>query len=154
MDEFRRQPMKTLPTPSSFSVLGFLRDRYTLPNALRPYWKLQDNLYSEDDLVLYGARFVVPAALCRRVLARLHDSHYRAEATKRRARQVVYWPGIDLDIVNIVCACEPCQALQTSQQQELLRCDDNPTRPFESVSVDFFNTARKSFLVVVDCLSA
>ena len=87
---------------------------------MRPYWKLRDNLYSEDDLVLYGARVVVTAALHCRVLVRLHDSHRGAEATKRRARQVVYWPGIDSDIVNVVYACEPCQILQPSQQQEPL----------------------------------
>ena len=132
---------------------GFPRDRYTLLNSLRPFWKLRDDLYNEDDLVLYGARIVVPAALRRRVLARLHDSHRGAEATKRRARQVVYWPGIDSDIVNVVRACEPCQVLKPSQQQEPLQCDDHPTRPFESVSADFFNVAGKSFLVIVDRFS-
>ena len=132
---------------------GFPSDRYSLLNSLRPFWKLRDDLYTEDDLVLYGARIVVPAALRRRVLDRLHDSHRGAEATKRRARQVVYWPGIDSDIVNVVRACESCQVLQPSQQQEPLRCDDYPTRPFESVSADFFNVAGKSFLVVVDRLS-
>ncbi|XP_050703391.1 uncharacterized protein LOC126988980 [Eriocheir sinensis] len=40
-----------------------------------------------------------------------------------------------------------------SQQQEHLLCDDNPTRPFESVSADFFTAAGKHFLVVVDRLS-
>lgn len=64
----------------------------------------------------------------------------------------MYWPGIDADIVNTVRACEPCQVMQPSQQQEPLRCDDNPTRPFESVSADFF-TAGKSFLVIADRLS-
>ncbi|XP_063585781.1 uncharacterized protein K02A2.6-like [Penaeus indicus] len=31
--------------------------------------------------------------------------------------------------------------------------DDNPTRPFESVSADFFTVAGKSFLVIADRLS-
>ena len=155
MDEFRRAASED---PAYSELLqcvraGFPRDRYALPNAVRPYWKLRDSLYSEDDLVLYGARVVVPAALRRRVLSRLHDSHRGTEATKRRARQVVYWPGIDSDIANVVFACEPCQMLQPSQQQEPLRCDDNPTRPFESVSADFFNVAGKAFLVIADRLS-
>lgn len=132
---------------------GFPSDRYALPNTLRPYWKLREDLYCEEDLVLYGARVVVPAALRHRVLARLHDSHRGAEATKRRARQAVYWPGIDADIVNTVRACEPCQVMQPSQQREPHLCDDNPTRPFESVSADFFSTAGKYFLVVADRLS-
>ncbi|XP_068227654.1 uncharacterized protein [Palaemon carinicauda] len=96
---------------------------------------------------------VVPAALRRRTLSHLHDSHRGVEATKRRARQSVFWPGIDSDIANTVGACEACQTLQPSQQQEPLLNDDNPTRPFESVSADFFVVAGKSFLVVVDRLS-
>ena len=132
---------------------GFPSDRYALPNVLRPYWKLREDLYCDDALILYGARIVVPASLRRHVLGRLHDSHRGAEATKRRARQVVYWPGMNSDIVNTVRACEPCQILQPSQQREPLRCDDNPSRPFESVSADFFMTAGKNFLVVVDRLS-
>ncbi|XP_068220014.1 uncharacterized protein [Palaemon carinicauda] len=38
-------------------------------------------------------------------------------------------------------------------QQEPLLNDDHPTRPFESVSADFFSVAGKSFLVVTDRLS-
>ncbi|XP_045114017.1 uncharacterized protein LOC123506168 [Portunus trituberculatus] len=121
---------------------GFPMDRYALPNVLRPYWKLREDLYCDEDLVLYGARVLVPTALRRRVLARLHDSHRGVEATKRRARQAVFWPGVDADIANTVRACEPCQILQPSQQQEPRLCDDNPTRPFE-----------KAFLVIADRLS-
>ena len=80
--------------------------------VVRPYWKLRGTLYSEDDIVLYGTRVVVPAAFRRCVLARLHDSHRSAKVTRRQAWQVVYyWPGTDSDIVNIVYACEPCQVL-------------------------------------------
>ncbi|XP_069978514.1 uncharacterized protein [Penaeus vannamei] len=39
------------------------------------------------------------------------------------------------------------------QQQEPYLCNDQPSRPFESVSADFFQVAGKSFLVIVDRLS-
>ncbi|XP_045134076.1 uncharacterized protein K02A2.6-like [Portunus trituberculatus] len=114
---------------------------------------LREDLYCDEDLVLYGARVLVPTALRRRVLARLHDSHRGVEATKRRARQAVFWPGVDADIANTVRACEPCQILQPSQQQEPRLYDDNPTRPFESISADYFSVAGKAFLVIADRLS-
>lgn len=132
---------------------GFPSNRYELHSSLLPYWKLRDHLCADGELVLYGQRIVVPAALRRRTLARLHDSHRGVEATRRRARQTVFWPGIDSDIANTVRACEPCQVLQPSQQQEPLTCDDHPSRPFESVSADFFTVAGKSFLVIADRLS-
>lgn len=132
---------------------GFPSNRYELHSSLLPYWKLRDHLCADGELVLYGQRIVVPAALRRRTLARLHDSHRGVEATRRRAKQTVFWPGIDSDIANTVRACEPCQVLQPSQPKEPLMRDDNPSRPFESVSADFFTVAGKSFLVIADRLS-
>ena len=132
---------------------GFPTHRYDLHNSLLPFWKIRDELYCDGDLVLYGPRVVVPAALRKTVLQRLHDSHRGAEATKRRARQAVFWPGINADITNVVRACIACQTLQPSQQQEEYRNDDHPTRPFESVSADHFSVAGKSFLVIADRLS-
>lgn len=132
---------------------GFPSHRYDLHNAVLPYWKLRDSLYADGELVLYGQRIVVPPALRRRTLSRLHDSHRGVDATKRRAQQTVFWPGIDADITSTVRACESCQVLQPSQQQEPLLNDDHPSRPFESVSADFFTVAGKSFLVIADRLS-
>ncbi|XP_045127743.1 uncharacterized protein K02A2.6-like [Portunus trituberculatus] len=111
------------------------------------------HLSADGELVLYGQRVVVPAALCRHTLARLHDNHRGVESTKRRAQQTVFWPGIDSDIRNTVQACKSCQILLPSQQQEPLMSDDHPNRPFESVFADFFSVAGKSFLVIADRLS-
>ncbi|XP_045121980.1 uncharacterized protein K02A2.6-like [Portunus trituberculatus] len=132
---------------------GFPSNRYDLPNSVLPYWKLWDSLSADRELVLYGQRVVVPAVLSRHTLASLHDSHRGVKSTKRRARHTVFWPGIDSDIRNTVQACESCQILLPSQQQEPLMSDDHPNRPFESVSADFFSVAGKSFLVIVDRLS-
>ena len=136
-----------------YVVEGFPESRLALHASALPYWKLRDQLSVDEDLVLYGARVVVPKALRRQTLARLHDSHKGVEATKRRARMSVFWPGIDSDIASTVHACEPCQVLQPSQQREPYRNDDKPTRPFESVSADFFQVAGKEFLVIADRLS-
>jgi len=136
-----------------YVTTGFPSNRYSLHASILPYWKLRDSLYADGELVLHGPRIVVPATLRRRTLTHLHDSHRGVEATRRRARQTVYWPGIDSDIKSTVEACDSCQRLQPSQQQEPYLCDDQPSRPFESVSADFFQVAGKSFLVIADRLS-
>ncbi|XP_076044722.1 uncharacterized protein LOC143027334 [Oratosquilla oratoria] len=132
---------------------GFPSNRFALPRSVLPYWKFRNTLSADGDLVLYGHRIFVPVALRKRTLARLHDSHRGAEATKRRARQTVFCPGIDSDIKGTVEAYGSHQVLRPSQQQEPLLCDDRPTWPFESVSADFFHVAGKSFLVIADRLS-
>ncbi|MEL6606359.1 MAG: RNase H-like domain-containing protein, partial [Cyanobacteria bacterium J06614_10] len=132
---------------------GFPTNRYDLHASALPYWKLRDNLYADGELVLYGSRIIIPSAFRKRILTRLHDSHRGVEATRRRARQTVFWPGIDADIKNTIEACDACQQFLPSQQQEPYKCDDHPSRPFESVSADFFSIAGKSFLVIADRLS-
>ncbi|XP_047501826.1 uncharacterized protein K02A2.6-like [Penaeus chinensis] len=123
---------------------GFPAKCDNLDSDLLPYWKEHDNLYHDEDLILLGPRIVVPSTLCREVLARLHD-HRGVEATKRRARQTVWWPGINSDITNVVRSCEPCQVLLSSQQQEPMMTEEAPTKPFESVSADFFTAATINF---------
>ena len=132
---------------------GFLSNCYDLHSSLLPFWKLRDDLTADSSLVLHGARIVVPTALRRRTLARLHDSHRGVEATKRQSRHIAFWAGIDSDITSTVRACEPCQVLQPILQQEPLLSDDSPNRPFESFSAEFFTVSGKSFLVVTDQLS-
>ncbi|XP_045133033.1 uncharacterized protein LOC123517147 [Portunus trituberculatus] len=95
---------------------GFPSHRYDLHTTLLDYWKIRDELYCDGDLVLYGPRIVVPVASRKLVLRRLHDSHCRAEDTKRRAQQTMFWPGINEDITNVVRACDACQTLLPSQQ--------------------------------------
>ena len=75
----------------------------------------------DGDLVLYGPHMVVPSASRKSVLQRLHESQHGAETTKRWAKQIVFWPGINWDITNAVRACEACQTLLPSQQREEYR---------------------------------
>ncbi|XP_068245364.1 uncharacterized protein [Palaemon carinicauda] len=131
----------------------FPTNHYDLHASALPYWKLWDNLYADGELVLYGPRIVIPAALHRRTLDRLHNSHRETEATRRRAMQTVFWPDFNADIKRKVESYEACQQLLPSQQQKLYMCDDHPSRTFESVSADFFHVAGKPFLIIADRLS-
>nr|XP_027214367.1 uncharacterized protein LOC113807327 [Penaeus vannamei] len=81
---------------------GFPSNRYDLHKSLLPYWKIRDSLSADGELVLYGQRIIIPTAYRRRTLTQLHASHRGVEATKRRARQTVFWPGIDADIKSTV----------------------------------------------------
>ena len=96
--------------------------------------------------MLYGPRVVIPAELRKTVLTRLHDSHRGAEATKRRAKQAIFWLGINSEISNVVASCDACQTLLPSQQRKEYYNDDQPSCPFESVSADYFSVAGKPSL--------
>ncbi|XP_043234951.1 uncharacterized protein K02A2.6-like [Amphibalanus amphitrite] len=132
---------------------GFPEHRSQLDPRLRPYWGVRDRLAVDDGLVVCGQRLVIPPSLRRATLERLHASHQGVERTKRRARQVVYWPFLDSDIANHVGACPACQQYLPSQQKEPLMPEKTPSRVFEAVSADYFAWAGRTFLVYADRLS-
>ena len=110
----------------------------------------KQSLSVDNGLVLLGQRLIVPKAMRKEVLCRLHASHQGMEKTLRRARQAVYWPGITADIKSTVEACHECQFFLPSQGKEPLERDPQPTRKFQEMAADFFEIEGKHHLVVVD----
>ena len=134
-------------------LTGFPDHKSQLDPLLRPYWGVRDRLAVDDSLLVCGQRLLIPQSLRRETLVRLHASHQGVDRTKRRARQVVYWPGLDQDIANLVGSCESCQLHLPSQPKEPLVAEATPTRVFESVSADYFSWAGRAYLVYADRLS-
>ena len=127
--------------------------RHTVPETLRPYTRQMDELSCEGNLVLRGMRILVPRSLRKKVLANLHSPHTGAEAAKRRARQSLWWPGMNADITSTVQACEECQIRRTSHALEPLESDSAPSWPFEEASADLFTLSGKTYLCYADRLS-
>ena len=132
---------------------GFPDQKADLPSSLRQYWHVKDNLTLDDNVIICGTRLLIPRSLRRDILQRLHASHQGIERTKRRARQSVYWPGLNQQVHETVTACSACRTYLPSQQREPMLSDPAPSRVFETISADFFSHAGKSWLVVADRLS-
>ena len=122
--------------------------------ALHPYLALCDSLSIDDGLVVYGCRLAIPAPMRKDVLSILHASQQGKERTKQRARQIVYWPGLDNDIVNITCNCQPRQRELPSQPKEPSVAHENATQPFQQLPMNFATYTGRQILVVVDSYSS
>ena len=132
---------------------GFPDHKADVDPLIRPYWCMRDRLSIDDRIIVCGHRIVVPKALRKSVLQSLHASHQGEVRTKRRARQTVYWPGIDQDVTNVVQSCLQCRTHLPAQQREPIIQEKTPSRVFEAVSADLFEHAGKTYLVYVDRLS-
>ena len=60
----------------------------------RSYWNCRNELTSEDGVLLWGTRVIVPPKLRRAVLGELHDAHPGSTRCKQLARSYVWWPGL------------------------------------------------------------
>lgn len=133
---------------------GFPTEKSRLNPKLLHYWNLRQELSSNNQLILFNSRLLIPKRIRKKILSNLHAAHEGIEKTKKRARQTVFWPGLSTDIKNTIEACEKCQTLRPSQAKQPMFVDDDiPTRVFEIVSMDFFSYAGKNFLVYTDYFS-
>ena len=116
------------------------------------FYNLRRDLSTDDGLLIFGSRLVIPKSMRRDMVKRLHASHQGITRTLQRARQCVYWPGITSDVTNTVRSCSSCQERLASQPQEPMVQDATPLRPFESVSADLFKYAGKHYLAYAEPL--
>ncbi|XP_068228116.1 uncharacterized protein [Palaemon carinicauda] len=81
--------------------------------CLRPFFSVWDRLAINQDLVTYSVdqgcvRLVLPEDLRRQIAANLHTGHQGLDSMHRRARQSVYWPGIEGDLQHRHAQCTSC----------------------------------------------
>ena len=80
--------------------------------ALRQYFTFADELTVCGGLVFKGHRLVVPQPARATVLERLHRAHIGLNGILRRARDIVYYPGLSADIKRIAERCDVCARFQ------------------------------------------
>jgi hypothetical protein len=132
---------------------GFSARREITAPSVRQYWTIRQELSVDNGLVLFGKRIVIPQRSRRDILVKLHAAHQGIVRMKRRARQTIYWPSLNNDIVSMVERCQACQERLPSQQREPLLRDVLPERVFEEVTADLFESVRLHVLVYTDRLS-
>ena len=133
---------------------GFPPHKQSLPDNLRPYWDVRDELSCVGDAIVLGSRAVIPRSLRTEVLDGLHAAHQGVAGMKARARISVYWPGISAAIVNRRNNCRRCDIIMPSQTHEPLSLPPDPDYPFQLVVSDYCEVSGHKFLVYADCYTA
>lgn len=133
-------------------VNGFPDTRREIPSEIRSYWSFRDQLSVDNGLVVKGEQIVIPTSLRAQYLDRIHEAHQGINRCQQRARNSVYWPGINSDIDNIVKKCLICQTYQKSQAKETLLplLPDMPNVPWHTLGSDMFEVDGKWYIVISD----
>ena len=74
--------------------------------VVQKYCNFRDLLTIQDGVIYKGCQVVVPSCLQEDFLRRLHSSHQGFESTLRRARDMVYWPGMSEDIKRVTTSSQ------------------------------------------------
>lgn len=82
------------------------------------FYHVRGELSTVDGLRLKKGRIIIPQALRMDMLHRIHEGHLGIEKCKRRARETVFWPGLNKDIEALISKCETCQKHRNKQSKE------------------------------------
>ncbi|GAB0092358.1 uncharacterized protein DMENIID0001_073480 [Sergentomyia squamirostris] len=124
-----------------------------VPKALRSYFTFRDELSYAEGILFKGDRVIVPQEEISRVLQDIHRGHYGIQASLRRAREFLFWPGMADDITKAIEKCKICEKYQRANQKEVLFMKKIPELPFEIVATDLFNHRNRDYILMVDSYS-
>jgi transposase InsO family protein len=103
-------------------------------------------------VVFYMNRVFIPRLERGRVLTEIHKGHQGENKCIRRARDVVWWPGMTKDIREMVKTCASCLEHRRNPKEPLMGTAV-PERAWWRLAMDFFEKDGHMYLVVVDYFS-
>ena len=125
-----------------------------IPDQLLPYFDYRDQLSAHDGIVYRADRVVIPASMRKEMKERIHIGHLGINSCIRRARDVMYWPGMSAEIRHYVETCGTCSTYCDAQPKESPIITEIPDRPWMKIATDLFEFGGKDYLVTVDCHSS
>ncbi|KAI0981325.1 hypothetical protein GJ496_001691 [Pomphorhynchus laevis] len=93
-------------------------------------------LSSEDGILLWLQRIVIPTSLRQKAAQVLHTGYPGINPMKELARRYCWWPSIETDIEHTVGTCQLCQSRRNATPKVPLHQWDVPMQPCERLHVD------------------
>ena len=125
----------------------------TIDSSLKPYFSFRDEICYHDGALLKGQRLIIPSKMRAEIKSIPHQGHIGISRTKSNARNSVYWPNINVEIVDMISNCSTCTDNRNSQQRETLIPHVKPDLPWEKVGIDLFTLFNKDYVLIVDYYS-
>ena len=109
---------------------------------------------SNEEILLYRNRLVIPTSMRREMLKKTHGTaHLSLTKCRQRIKESLWWPGISADLSNWIERCNFCQIHKRKQRAEPLNPSTLPDRPWQKLAMDLFEFDSQKYLITVDCFS-
>ncbi|XP_054723301.1 uncharacterized protein K02A2.6-like [Uloborus diversus] len=131
-----------------FWVEGWPESKVQVPDEARDYFKCRNEICVDGGLIFMNDRVIVPKCLRNEMLNVIHTAHCGIEKAKARARQVIFWPGINKDIEVMISKCENCDMYKSKNVKEPLLSHEVPNLPYEKIGMDICEYGGVNYLVV------
>ena len=132
---------------------GWPEKQSQVPKEIQEYWNIRDQLSEVDGILLKGEKLIIPNALRSSMIKRIHMGHMGIVKCSQRAREVMFWPGMNKAIEHTIANCDVCQEHRDSNPKEPMLPGPMPERPWEVVATDLFQWSGRDYLLMVDYYS-
>ena len=144
---------KTLSALADVLRTGWPDNKRDLPTALLPYFSYRDELTTQDGIVLRGDRVTIPSSMRPEMIEKVHAGHLGINSCLRRARDLIFWPGMSKEIRQYVESCDTCASNMCQQSPEPILLHDIPSLPWKKIGTDLFAIEGRNYLVTSDYFS-
>ena len=123
-----------------------------LPPLVVPYLSIRDELAVTDGLVFRGERLVIPKSLRSQIKKDTHSGHQGIESCLRRAREHVFWPGMNKEVKEWIQTCEACREFEQTPCKETLISHEIPDSPWQKIAQRLFGRRTRNLLPTTQSL--
>ena len=86
----------------------------------------------------------------REMKQKIHAGHLGVNSCIRRAKDVIYWPGMSAEVRQYVETCGTCSTYAARQPEESPVVTEVPKRPWKKAGADLFTYGGKYYCILVD----
>jgi transposase InsO family protein len=87
------------------------------------------------------------------MLELIHEGHLGLNKCLRRAKNIMFWPGMTGQIKQVCDNCQICALFRKNNSKEPIQFHDVPKFPWLKLGSDIFELNRQYYLIVVDYYS-
>ena len=142
-----------LETLKTTVLTGWPERRDECPVQIRDYWNYREEISLYNGLLFKSQRVIVPKAMRSEILSRIHSSHQGIVSCLRKAKDIVFWPGMNSEIKALVERCSVCAEFQAKNASQPMQTHQIPERPWSKIATDLFTVSGKNYITVVDYFS-
>lgn len=124
-----------------------------IPREAQKYFVMKDSITTNEGVLLFENRLIVPRKLVPMILGLVHETHLGIVKSKQLARLSLYWSGMSNDIEEYIRKCDVCATYANNNQKETLLPYPVPQRPWERIGIDIATHEQKDYLVCYDSYS-
>ena len=135
---------------NSATMTGWPDERKSVPEEIRGFWSYREEMTADNGVLFKLDQIIVPSSLRAEMLRKIHKAHQGYDSSIRRARECLFWPGMQSNIRETCLSCGICSQYHAERPTEPMLSHEIPSRPWSKISVDLFALDGKQYLVMID----